>query len=442
MASEIELAAEQVLGAGAIPRNNLFDPISLPSGLDTRDYLRMSQQSLADTRSRQSMLSSAMQDRLKQENVFRQLDASRREQTALQELNDLDSSDPDFQENAEMFTELAAYSPAVSRALAAKQARYAQEGAALNSVADDLARLRSTDEDIGDTLATAKNLLKSRGSNSPAYLNFRARLSRDASKKEYEEKLAFNLSRDGDKTKIAEEKAFDSGLAKLTSSVQSSLNSIQGLPPEWSSGDLIDIAYPGSVSEQVTIDRGNADNYVLDSKELNRVYGGGTLEGLYEKKLPDPKEAIVSNYGVADKEGNAVPVENIIDASRMSEDAFVNDSMFENFLEVPKDEKDSDTKYGYYKSESGSKNELSQKGERYVKGREEMLRSLHKDLNLIEDIPIKIREFFDTTKTNKNALVRELQKRRSKASETVSGLETGSEQIDAYINNKIEAGKD
>lgn len=441
MASEIELAAEQILGAGAIPRNNLFDPISLPSGLDTRDYLRMSQQSLADTRSRQSMLSSAMQDRLKQENVFRQLDASRREQTALQELNALDSSDPDFQENAEMFTELAAYSPAVSRALAAKQARYTQEGAALNSVADDLARLRSTDEEIGDSLATAKNLLKSRGSNSPAYLNFRARLSRDASEKEYTEKLAFNLSREGDKTKKTEEKAFDSGLAKLTSSVQSSLNSIQGLPPEWSSGDLIDIAYPGSVSEQVTIDRSNADNYVLDSKELTRVLGGGTLEGLYEKKLPDPKEAIIANYNVADREGNAIPVENVMAKSRVSEDAFVNDSIFENFLEAPKDGEDPDTKYGYYKR-SGSMDELSQKGERYVKGREETLRSLHKDLNLIEDIPITIREFFDTTKTNKNALVRELQKRRSKASETVSGLETGSEQIDAYINNKIEAGKD
>ena len=242
MASEIELAAEQVLGAGALPRNNrMFDPISLPSGLDSRDYLRISQQSMADDSARRNIVSSAMQDRLKQENVFRQLEASKQEQSALQELYRLDTFDPEFNEKADMYTELAAYSPRVANALQAKRNRFNQEAAALSGVSSALAVKRAKDEEIRDSLAVARELLRTRGANSSMFLRWKTGLARDAGLKELEEKQSFQTSRSG-AAKALED--YGKGLATLQESVNSKLLNIPNLPESWSKRNIIDIGYP------------------------------------------------------------------------------------------------------------------------------------------------------------------------------------------------------
>ena len=439
MAHEIELAAEQVLGAGVIPRNEgMFDPISLPSGLDTRDYLRISQQGLADSRSRQNLVSSAMQDRLKQDEAFRQLEASRREQSALQELYKLETSDPDFGEKYDMYTELAAYSPRVAGALQAKQNKYNAENTALNSVATELARKRASDEEIDASLEVAKGLLKSRGPNSSMFLRWKTGLVRDAAKKEQEEKLEFQKSRTAEAAAINK---YNTGLSTLQADVSSKLKTLGGLPDSWRMGDLIGIAFPEETEEETVITKDNIEDYYLGEKAnaiADEVLKRGiSVPGTFVKRAPNVEKSFLKSSELSDYTNEALAL------SGSSEDAFVTAGVFDNFVFPPgKDEGEKNPDYKkYWKKEAGSKEvELTEAGERYKLNKESILKDVHSKLNQIRSIPIDIRKHFQSSRLAQQKLREEMIRR---ASLVQTGLETSSpdekqEKTNAFIKDAFD----
>ena len=439
MASEIELAAEQVLGAGALPRNNrMFDPISLPSGLDSRDYLRISQQSMADDSARRNIVSSAMQDRLKQENVFRQLEASKQEQSALQELYRLDTFDPEFNEKADMYTELAAYSPRVANALQAKRNRFNQEAAALSGVSSALAVKRAKDEEIRDSLAVARELLRTRGANSSMFLRWKTGLARDAGLKELEEKQSFQTSRSG-AAKALED--YGKGLATLQESVNSKLLNIPNLPESWSERNIMDIGFPEQPpEEEVTINKDNVDLYDVDPQLSKKIKGQDlTSTGAYRKRMSDPQANVISSYGFSpDQEEKALE---LIDRGA-DVDSFTTNEVFNSYVIPPGQDKPKSEEFKkYWESNRGQPASLSDGGERYKKNREATLSNLHSQLKAIDEVPLQIQKFFNSSSISRKALQEyfaDRTRRAATAAETgidVSG--EGSTQVDDYINQKI-----
>ena len=423
-----------------MPRGGMFDPISLPSGLDTRDYLRMSQQDLAATQSRQGAVSSAMQDRLEQEKLFRTLEAARLEQSALQELDKLDTLDPDFVESAEMFTELGTHAPAVGRALGAKYAKYNQNSTVLSKVSDDLAKLRAGDDKIDSTLQLTRGLLRAGGSAGQQLMSFRTRLSRDAGEKELEEKLSFNRSQMDTSETRRDAKAFTKGLSDLQTSVASRLKDISGLPEGWLTGNLIDMAYPEDKAEQTIITRDNMDDYILEGKEQKRVLGGASIEGTFQRARPDAKASVLASFG-APEGVDKVAWEDVTTAalahSSMDEDIFVAQPDFTEFI-MPSKAKGDPVEY----FNAGGKG-LSPEGTRYKEGREAILKGIHQKLRAVDEVPLDIRKFFDSTRMGINYRRVQQAKARNEADavETVSDLETDKEGINSYVQTHIEKGK-
>ena len=440
MASEIELAAEQVLGAGALPRNNrMFDPISLPSGLDSRDYLRISQQSMADDSARRNIVSSAMQDRLKQENVFRQLEASKQEQSALQELYRLDTFDPEFNEKADMYTELAAYSPRVANALQAKRNRFNQEAAALSGVSSALAVKRAKDDEIRDSLAVARELLRTRGANSSMFLRWKTGLARDAGLKELEEKQSFQTSRSS-AAKALED--YGKGLATLQESVNSKLLNIPNLPESWSERNIMDIGFPEqSPEEEVTLTGDNVDLYDVDPQLAIDLKGqvGATSTGNYRKRMPDPQANVISSYGFTPKQEDKAL--DLIDRGA-DVDSFTTNEVFNSYVIPPgQDEPKSEEFKKYWESNRGEPASLSDEGERYKKNREATLSNLHSQLKAIDEVPLQIQKFFNSSSISRKALQEYFADRARRATTAAeTGIDVSGEsstQVDDYINQKI-----
>jgi len=441
MASEIELAAEQVLGAGALPRNDrMFDPISLPSGLDSRDYLRISQQSMADDSARRNLVSSAMQDRLKQENVFRQLEASKQEQSALQELYRLDTFDPEFNEKADMYTELAAYSPRVANALQAKRNRFNQEAAALSGVSSALAVKRAKDEEIRDSLAVARELLRTRGVNSSMFLRWKTGLARDAGLKELEEKQSFQTSRSG-AAKALED--YGKGLATLQESVNSKLLNIPNLPESWRRGDLVNIGFPEQApEEEVTLTKDNVDLYDVNTQLSDRIKGQDlTSTGVYRRRMSDPQANIINSYGFnQDQEDKAMK---LIESGADLE-SFKTDDVFNSYVIPPglnEGDSDEDRKKYWETGYGSSSPNLSDVGERYKKNREATLSNLYSQLKAIDEVPLQIQKFFNSSSISRKALQEYFADRaRRAATAAETGIDVSGEsstQVDDYINQKI-----
>ena len=441
MASEIELAAEQVLGAGALPRNNrMFDPISLPSGLDSRDYLRISQQSMADDSARRNIVSSAMQDRLRQENVFRQLEASKQEQSALQELYRLDTFDPEFNEKADMYTELAAYSPRVANALQAKRNRFNQEAAALSGVSSALAVKRADDQEIQDSLDVARELLRTRGANSSMFLRWKTGLARDAGLKELEEKQSFQTSRSG-AAKALED--YGKGLATLQESVNSKLLNIPNLPESWSERDrnIIDIGFPEQPpEEEVTINTDNVDLYDVDPRLSKKIKDQDlTSTGKYRKRMPDAQANVISSYGFSPEQENEALL--LINQGADVE-MFKNADAFNSYVIPPgQDEPKSENFKKYWESNRGEPASLSDEGERYKKNREATLSNLHSQLKAIDEVPLQIQKFFNSSSISRKALQEYFADRARRATTAAeTGIDVSGEsstQVDDYINQKI-----
>ena len=121
MASQTELAADAILGAGSLPQESaFFGPLSLPSGLDSRDYLRMYKKANAFDEGLSKTISTVAENRAIAEQKNKERQASFMESDALAELSRINVSGPGAREALGNFSHIAGLSRSVGAALTRK----------------------------------------------------------------------------------------------------------------------------------------------------------------------------------------------------------------------------------------------------------------------------------------------------------------------------------
>ncbi len=162
MASQTELAADAVLGAGALPQgSSFFGPLSLPSGLDVRDYARMYQKADEFDVGLSTSISTIAQNRANAQRQESLRQASIMESDALAELNKLDVSSPGARDALSKFGLIGGLSQSVGTALNRKYKELDDNNRFMSSLMQDAATAGYSDEEMAVSLAAAQELLRS-----------------------------------------------------------------------------------------------------------------------------------------------------------------------------------------------------------------------------------------------------------------------------------------
>ena len=309
----------------------------------------------------------------------------------------------------------------------------------MSGVSSALAVKRAKDEEIRDSLAVARELLRTRGANSSMFLRWKTGLARDAGLKELEEKQSFQTSRSGEAKALED---YGKGLATLQESVNSKLLNIPNLPESWSKRNIMDIGFPEqSPEEEVTINKDNVDLYDVDPQLSKKIKGQDlTSTGVYRKRMSDPQANVISSYGFSPEQENEALL--LINQGADVE-MFKNADAFNSYVIPPgQDEPKSENFKKYWEqSNRAQPASLSDEGERYKKNREATLSNLHSQLKAIDEVPLQIQKFFNSSSISRKALQEYFADRaRRAATAAETGIDVSGEsstQVDDYINQKI-----
>ena len=470
MADELELAADELLGPRALGRDNMFSPVALPSGLDARDYRRFSQIALDDDIARDKRLSSSLKDRVGQEKNFRELEAFNAENDALQELNDLDSFDPDFEEKLQLFSPLATYSDAVSNMMALKRSKAGDNRKLLQTAASGMGSAGYNPRQIDEGIDRVQMLLRTQGAGSPLLAKRMANLQREVGEESFRKQSVLSTSTRREDAAVARRARELEGIVNdeqsLINKFQEEFSNTAGVPSLRSVADLVNFVKDAPI-ERVELTADNIDDYIhgLDKDDYNAVKNQDQKISKDVRKDPNKNllRDVILGAGIAklipegieidgqfqEEEGWEKKREDVLNLATRSDEAsfLTNDIIFNATQPTRPEPKADDTfddvelEYGNHwqgKDESRSEIELSEAGKNYVNNRRNAFANLHKQIKNAKNIRSRI-----LTMYHKNNAGRQRLKELLDAVETSSNINIdGSDQdpeAEAYYDDNTSA---